>query len=289
MRVVDFLLALEVLLRIFLCALLLSVSGPAFADTMYGFGGGGLYTIDTTTGAATFVTLIAGGTLVNGDLSLLNGVLYGTGVNTASSGFEFGTINPVAGAFAGIADNDSLGLAANPNLGVFYEIDDTDLATLTTAGVSIDVGSFGIGATALVDLAYDAVDGILYAVTQGPSLYTVDTSTGAATLVGSLGLSTTNNNGSIGYDNLNGTLYFEDGINDDLYTVNTSTGVAALVGSNGDDVAFTGLADISTPEPATAALIAIGLAGLALRRRCGAVRLDRGQSLPATGPRRPRS
>ena len=70
----------------------------------------------------------------------------------------------------------------------------------------------------------------LYLVTAGgsPSLYTVNTTTGAATLVGILG---TGNPG--GLADKNGTLYLVDGGTGSLYTVNTTTGAATLVGALG--------------------------------------------------------
>jgi hypothetical protein len=49
----------NLLMRLLFCALLLSSSAPAFADTTYALGDG-LYTIDTTTGVATFVSALTG-------------------------------------------------------------------------------------------------------------------------------------------------------------------------------------------------------------------------------------
>ncbi len=105
------------------------------------------------------------------------------------------------------------------------------------------------------------------------SLYTVDVTTGGATLIGTLGI----NAGTIGldYDEASQILYANDGqVSDSLYTVNVTTGAATLVGSNGGEFEINGLAWITdatpVPLPGTGGLVLLGmavLAALARRRR----------------------
>jgi hypothetical protein len=257
------------------------LASPAFADTLYGLstadGTGRVYTINSTTGVATpLVTLTGdpGGTFLV-DVDFLSGTLYATDV-FSGMGAEFGTINLTTGAFTPINNQGGgtnwFGLAANPAADLFYAADDdsspASLVSVTPSGTITQIGDMGV---VMDDLAYDSNHGILYGVSSS-ALYTINTSTGAATLVGSLGF--TNGDLGLGYDGLNDTLYLNiGGTTHSLYTVNTATGSATLVGNNGSTVIIDGLADLNVtpavPEPAGAALLAAGLLVIALisRRR----------------------
>lgn len=102
---------------------------------------------------------------------------------------------------------------------------------------SIDSGSLGvtdIGATGLSgdfgDLAYDQTTNTLYYVggRNDNALYTINTSTGAATLVGSHNL---NDVFGLGADGA-GNLYSQD-TQGNFYSMNKVNGVATLIGNNG--------------------------------------------------------
>jgi len=116
----------------------------------------------------------------------------------------------------------------------------------------------------LVGGAAQSKAGILYGSDVATDkLVTINTSTGAATSVGSLGFSFVD---GLAFDPNTNTLYGSDDVFNDLLTINTSTGAATLVGALGfSDVR--GLAVV--PEPSTVILAAIGLIGLAAfgRRR----------------------
>lgn len=158
------------------------------------------------------------------------------------------------------------GRACTPS--TLYELNPGDGSILST------IGSTGV--SGLTGLAVHPTTGVLYAVSTGgesctPNLYTLNTTTGSATLIGPLGVSGgkpdmafnalgvlytyTTSNGFLGTVNLatgamtligdttvepwdigltfdlSGTLIMTDG--DTVYTVNTTTGVATTVASMG--------------------------------------------------------
>ncbi|PKO51869.1 MAG: hypothetical protein CVU28_10860, partial [Betaproteobacteria bacterium HGW-Betaproteobacteria-21] len=146
------------------------------SGNLYGISFTGLYSINATTAAASFVGAhgVAGGNaLVFG----ADGTLYGAG-NTTSSLF---TINPLTG------NSTSLG-----NMGFFSGGDlafnggDLYLASSANQLIRINLGSIGdtvavgnFGVSGVFGLA-TGDNGVLYAV-AGTTIYTVDTLTGAAT------------------------------------------------------------------------------------------------------------
>lgn len=111
-------------------------------------------------------------------------------------------------------------------------------AGLATVDVATGATSFiGNTSTALTDIAFSP-SGELYGISFS-SLYKVNSSTGATTLVGSLGSVVGTANALVfGSD---GTLYMAGS---SLYTVNTLTGAASTIGSigyqSGGDLAFIG-------------------------------------------------
>ncbi len=92
---------------------------------------------------------------------------------------------------------------------------------------SLVVGPFGAD---IRELAYDVNGDILYG-TNYSSLYTIDFTTGAASLVGSFGGPTAM--WAMGYDPTTDTLYGVDATTDQLYSINSSTGVASEIGATG--------------------------------------------------------
>ena len=267
-------------LRYSLVALFLICSCSAFGDLLYGLSSsipGTVYTINTATGAATpFVNLTNDILTQVVDLTILNGTLYASDVVAGAGSFSnFGTIDPVTGAFTILSQQGGStnwqGLAANPALGIIYAVDETGfpvpLISVTPSGAFTTIGNTDIQ---INDLAYDSVHGILYAVDESANLYTINVTTAAATLIGSTGLGNLIKIG-LGYDSNNNVLYANFVGNHSLYTLNTTTGAATLVGPNGTTADIDGLADFGVvsiaPEPATTALIGLGLAALVCNRR----------------------
>ncbi len=128
---------------------------PVSAATIYGTAYSGptgpatLYTIDSTTGAATPVGATGFNRVGAIDFNPLNGMLYGIGVDPVSTNFDLITIN-------------------------------------TATGLATAVGPFGGGITGFVgvaDMSFRS-DGTLYAIDGLATVYTVNTSTGAATPIG---------------------------------------------------------------------------------------------------------
>jgi hypothetical protein len=98
-------------------------------------------------------------------------------------------------------------LAFDPVSGVLYGSSGNANTDTTTRGelVSInpasglvtDIGNFGVPGGTMTDLAFDPTSHVLYGLTSagGARLCTIDTSTGAATLVGNSGIAFTNGGG----------------------------------------------------------------------------------------------
>jgi len=261
-------------------AFFLLCSSSAFGDLLYGLSTsipGTVYTVNTATGAATpFVNLTNELLTSLVDITILDGTLYASDVIAgAGAPSNFGSIDPVTGAFTALnqqgGSTNWQALAANPTLGILYAADETGvtvpLISVSPSGAFSTIGNTNIQ---ISDLAYDSVHGILYAVDDSDNLYTVNVTTAAATLIGSTGLGNQIKIG-LGYDSNNNVLYANFVGNHSLYTLNTTTGAATLVGANGTTVEIDGLADFGvvsiTPEPATIALIGLGLGALVCYRR----------------------
>ena len=240
----------------------------SWASTLYGISSttpGHLYTLDPATGAATFVTDVTGADLVSfSGLESLNGVLYATDV--AKGEWKFGTVDKTTGAFTAINNQDGSanwhGLAADHDLGLFYTVDLNDgnkLKSVTPSGTVTTIGPAGIE---MRGMAFDDVNNILYGV-DAASLYTLNTATGAATLIGATGAATDWYEG-LDYDNATKQLFYNTAGN--LYTLNTVSAAATLVGLNGVD-RIDGLAHIDVPDVSqTSVLLLMGLGGLWLAR-----------------------
>jgi hypothetical protein len=209
--------------------------------TLYGLGSEShLYTINTTTGAAT----------------------------------------PVGSAFTTVLSGVNFGLATASTAGPLYVASDLgqNLGVNPTTGVAT-VGTSYTGA-ALDTLAYDHINNSYLGVSAVThNLYTVVPTTGAETLIGATGVNFLDRIGLTVSPTLNAA-YFSATVSGSqqagFYSVNPSTGALTFIGNVGPAGAFTSgldsIADtgqIVVPEPTTEALVAIGggLSLLLLRRK----------------------
>jgi hypothetical protein len=256
---------------------ILTVTAPAGAGLL-GLSSstpGSVYDVNPATGAASLITNLTGPFSTDfPGLEVLASTVYATDVfDLALGGAHFGTIDLTTGAFISINDQGGSGfwaaLAADPAANLLYTVDLAQstfpLLSVTPLGVISTIGDTNqfIGG-----LAFDSDSNVLYGA-DGTSLYTIDTATGAATLVGITGIS--NSSPGLAFDTESDILYLNVGGSDpnadNLYQVDTGTGLATLVGPNGptEGLGIMGLAfvpSVAVPEPATAPLLVIGTVGL---------------------------
>ena len=217
-------------------------------NTLYMLSSSRLYTLNTSTGAATQVGVA---TQFGASESNARGLAFDPNTNTlymvGSSTDRLYTLNTSTGVATrvgsainfGVSESVPVGLAFDSDTNTLYMIGGgTDrLYTLNTStGVATRVGSatlFGVSEAFPQGLAFDLNTNTLYMVgSSNDALYTLNTSTGAATRVGSadrFGVSESAPRG-LAFDSNTNTLYMVGASNDVLYTLNTSTGAATRVG-----------------------------------------------------------
>ncbi len=127
--------------------------------------------------------------------------------------------------------------AADVSAGTLYAVRETDdhLVSIDTVTLAYtDIGALGTG-FAFGGLARDPNSQTLYMIggRGNNSLYTVNITTGQATLVGSHGI---NDLFGLAFDSLNNVLYASQGSASNLYSLNTITGAATLIGSMGASI-----------------------------------------------------
>lgn len=228
-----------------------------------------LYLIDPVTGVTTAIGDT--GFSING-LDYYNGTLYaidGAGGSLLSLNTTTGAATVIA-PLSGVGFTRPTGLTIHSSGAAYTWIDPSsdDLATLdlNTGAWSI-VGDAGIGTA---EHGYAFIGNTLYLVNFDGSVYTVDTTTGAATILGGIGVSA--HHGDVNPDN--GLYYGLDGLGgtDDMYLVNlTAPSLSGLVTLDRNIMHALAFVDGSVvPEPGSLTLLslgALGAVGYARRRR----------------------
>jgi len=250
-----------------------------------------LFSLSSNVRADSFAYAVGGaGTLETVDLN--------TGVNTVLSVTPCAGTNPGPGIIPcvglGVSDG-ALFLVQNAAGGVanFYSVDTTNGSTSLLGSSTFTVAAFGsttnglfvvdtsgnlysaslstgltlLGSTGISPTREEGLSdnsGSLY-FTDAGSLYTLNTTTGAATLIGMM--DSANDVGAMLFQN--GTLYGTDAPGDtqagEIFTINTTTGIATDTGVNDNRVVSGGgLAPdpLATPEPGTLSLLLCGMSGL---------------------------
>jgi hypothetical protein len=181
---------------------LLLTAVPALADVVYaGDTDGNFLEYNTLTGAYTVLgnneaVLVGNGATVLYGLGFAGGVLYADD-NAPSPSNGFYTVNTSNGALSLVTE-------------------------ITGAG--------GAGTSPGVIASTPIVGGTLYFTNSSNDIYTINPFTGAATLVGSAGVTTVAGDWDLNYGP-NGTLY--DDVAGTLYGIDTTTGKATLIGVAG--------------------------------------------------------
>jgi hypothetical protein len=182
-------LALATALSIFAGAMPLQADPILYGSAYLGTTGPStLYSIDPTNGAATAIGPIGFNRVGGIDFNLQTGILYGVGHRTSDNAFVLVTIDP-------------------------------------TTGLGTEVGALGAGISSGVgvqDISFRS-DGVLFAFINA-SIYTIDTSTGAATLLGPV--ASFQNGNALGFTPTDTLLSVNEV---DVRTVNQTTGATSFV------------------------------------------------------------
>lgn len=238
-----------------------------------------LYEVDMATGAKTQIGTVSANAGTTGGLAYdrANNVMYvtstsldqlftldlGTGAATL-----VGSYDPAVTAIVmhGIEIDDSTGQLYGisiHNTGTFYSIN-------KTTGAATAIGT-ATGTASFQNLGYNSDTDTMYMTSGGrtggiaDALHTINRATGAVTDIGPLGAVSTNPNG-LAYNFDNDTMYLVDNSADNLFSINLATGAATVVGSTGAGNLL-GLAYVNpVPEPATMAILGLGIVALMKRR-----------------------
>ncbi len=220
----------------------------------------GLFSLNTTTGAAT---------LVGSGITTVSGSTVGLAPSANPSQLwgskPFGLLNISSdGSGAATTGNNGMeGLGFDPNTGMLYYAINGGFGTVNTGtGVLAPLAAPGAD---VEGLAFGR--GGIFGLDTASNLSFYNIGLNSWSLIGATGLSTGFNKG-LAYDPTADILYAIDGQSANLYSLNADNGASSIIGSTGRGAAQGGLAFVSqVPEPTTLALMGLGLAGIGYRRK----------------------
>ncbi len=246
----------------------LLLATTAHATNSYLLNGSGPFgTLDLGTGAFSNINSATGGVNEIG-LGEFNGLLYLEA--NGLGGSELNSVDPATGnntpIGAGLPLGDDFGSTAN---GLFLVGTDANLYSVDpSSGAETKIGALGITLSGFRGLSV-SIDSTALFFSDGGNLYTIDTTTGSATLVGQTidGSSADQSYGGLMF--LSGTLYGASQ-NNQIDTIDPATAnvlTETNITCGGCTIEPFGLAPIiPTPEPGTLALWAGGIMVLLLLR-----------------------
>ena len=261
------------------CVFLWGLSAQADAVYVTGNGGTGLFVVNSSTGASTFIGNFGfKGVLTDSFDSKGNLYVIIKGGSTAS---QLATVNLLTGAATpigsatGIAGLVAMEFAPIAPDGTHVEtlyaasLSTNELYTVSlTTGFVKDIGSLGFAN--VMDLAWDPFNSTMYAIASSgapgtdSSLYSIDLLTGAGTLVTAIsgddclmGLTIDSANQFLAMDHCDS--------NSPLFQIDPTTGDLTNLGNTGISLSMG--AATQTPEPATLLLLGSGLLALTFFER----------------------
>ena len=258
---------------VFLCGMPRASADPILYGTAYNGNTGlaSLYTIDSTSGAATLVGATGFEAVGAIDFDPLNGVLYGAGKDPNSGSLGLITINPTTGLATEVGAN---GLTFQDisfrKDGTLFGYSSGNIYKLNlTTGAGILLGSVGDRFLTSGNALAFSPDGTLYKADES-DLRTIDQTNGGGTVTMGLSYPESNSRANgMAFDLSTGTLWASVKSNTENYlaTINVTTGVVTDIGTTVPGLDSLAVSPVPEPSTWTAGLLAASALLYSISRR----------------------